>query len=120
MAVTYTTAVLVKKRVKDISADLLDADIEENIYQSESICDALMKCSARGTAPDFTFDSMKHGILRDACTNLAAFLSIVYDPGGSFPALANAEIGINTLWNLKERGISLLSDPRIVDYIKAL
>ena len=120
MAVTYTTAALVKKRVKDISADLLDADIEQNIDESEGIIDATMRLSARGSSPDFTFDASKHSILRQCCTDLAAFLCIFYDPSGSFADLADCEITANLLWNSSERSLSMLSDPRVANYIKGL
>ena len=120
MAVTYTTVALVKKRVKDISASLLDADIEENIYEAEGIIDATMRLSARGGAPDFTFDAVKHSIIRQTCTDLAAFFSIFYEPGTSFLTLADAEMATNLLWNSAEDSLSLLSDPRVVTYLKEL
>jgi hypothetical protein len=69
-----------------------------------------------GGSPDFTFDAVKHSILRQACTDLAAFLCIIYDPSGSFADLADAEIAFNTLWNSAERSISMLSDPRVVSF----
>jgi hypothetical protein len=37
MAVTYSTAALVKKGTKWLSADLADADIDEYIYQAEGV-----------------------------------------------------------------------------------
>ena len=120
MAVTYTTAALVKKRVKDLSTSLLDADIEENIYEAEGIIDPTMKQTGRGGAPDFTFDAVKHSIIRECCTDLAAYLCIIYDPGGSFTGLANAEMTANLLWNSAERSLSMLSDPRIAAYLKGL
>ena len=120
MAVTYSTAALVRKRVKEISASLIDADIEENIYEAEGIIDATMRASARGAAPDFTFDAVKHSIIRQACTDLAAFLTIFYDPGGSFLTLADAEMSANLLWNSSQRSRSLLSDPRVVIYLQGL
>ena len=120
MAVTYTTAALVKKRAKKISTSLLDADIEENIYQAESTIDVTMKLSARGVAPDFTFDSTKHGLIRQCCTDLAAFLCVIYDPEGSFTDLAHAEADFIALWNLKESSLAILSDPRNVTYLKGL
>jgi hypothetical protein len=69
-----------------------------------------------GGSPDFTFDAVKHSILRQACTDLAAFLCIIYDPSGSFSDLADAEIAFNTLWNSAERSLSMLSDPRVVTF----
>ena len=117
---SYTTVALVRKRVKAISASLIDADIEENIYEAEGIIDATMRLSARGSSPDFTFDAVKHSIIRQTCTDLAAFLTIFYDPGGSFLTLADAEMTANMLWNSSEDSLSLLSDPRVVTYLKEL
>lgn len=114
MAVTYTSAALVKKRSKGISADLLDADIEANIYEAENIIDVTMKDSFKTS-----FDAVKHAIIQQCCTDLAAFLCITYDPS-SFISLADAEFSVNLLWNSAERSLSLLSDSRTVDYLKSL
>ena len=40
MAVTYTTAALVRKRIEDIDASLIDADIDQYIYEAEGIINA--------------------------------------------------------------------------------
>jgi len=115
MAVTYTTAALVKKRVKNISADLLDSDIEACIYEAEGIIDSTMKDSLKAS-----FDATKHAIIRSCATDLAAFSCIIYDPGVSFLTLADAEMVANLLWNSAERILSQLSDPRVVTYLKSL
>ena len=114
MAVTYTTAALVKKRSKGISTDLSDSDIEANIYEAENIIDVTMRNSFKTS-----FDAIKCAIIRQCCTDLAAFLCITYDPS-SFLSLADAEFSINLLWNSAERSLSLLSDPRTIDYLKSL
>lgn len=119
MAVTYTTAAIVKKRLKYISSSLGDTDIEENIIQAESIIDSFMKQTARGASTDFTFDSDKHGIIRDCATNYAAYLCIIYDPA-QFPFLETAEFDINVLWNSVSNFLTQLSDPRFVSYLKSL
>ena len=120
MAVTYSTVALVKKKGKYISSSLLDEDIEENIYEAEGFIDATMRQSARGGAPDFTFDEGKHSAIRNCCSELAAFISIIYDPGRSFLTLADAEIHANLLWNPVKRTLLMLSDPRNVAYLKGL
>jgi len=119
MAVTYTTAAIVKKRVKNISSSLADSDIEENILQAESIIDSVMKRTARGTSPDFTFDSEKHGIIRDCATNYAAYLCIIYDPS-EFPSMETAEMVANLLWNAVQNALNMLSDSRFVEYLASL
>lgn len=117
--VTYTSAAIVKKRVKYISAALLDADIEENINQAESIIDAIMKATGRGVGADFTFDSDKHGIIRNCATDYAAYLCITYDPS-EFPTLADAELVANLCFNSVQNLLEILDDSRTVEYLKGL
>jgi len=119
MTVTYTTAAIVKKRVKSISSALSDTDIEENILQAESIIDAIMKRTARGTSPDFTFDADKHGIIRDCATNYAAYLCITYDPS-EFASMETAEMVANLLWNAIQNELTMLTDARFVEYLASL
>ena len=115
MAVTYTTIALVKKRAKGISTDLLDADIEENIYESENFLDALMKHSFKAS-----FDAIKYGIVRQCCTDLTILICLGYDIGGSFLSLSDAEFTVNMISNSLERSLALLSDTRTTDYLKLL
>lgn len=119
MAVTYTTAAIVKKRVKHLSASLADADIEENILQVESIIDSIMKLRARAASPDFTFDADKHGIIRNCATDYAAYLCVTYDPS-EFPTMETAEMVANLLWNSVQALLTMLSDARVVEYLKGL
>jgi len=119
MAVTYSTAALVKKGTKWLSVDLVDADIEEYIYEAEGVVDGVMKQTGRGVAPTFTFDSTLHGLIRDAVTSLALFNCIRYDPG-AFPSLEQAEMTENLAYYSALRALTLLADTRIVDYIKGL
>ena len=119
MAVTYSTAALVKKGTKWLSVDLIDADIDEYIYQAEGIIDAVMKKTGRGVAPDYTFDVAKHGIIRDAATSLALFNCIRYDPG-AFPLLEQAEMTENLAYYAALRALTLLADTRVSDYIIGL
>ncbi|MEA1957613.1 MAG: hypothetical protein U9N01_04580 [Euryarchaeota archaeon] len=115
MAVTYSTAALVKKGTKWMSTDLVDADIEEYIYQAEGVIDAVMKKTGRGVAPDFTFDSDLHGVIREAATSLALFNCIRYDPG-TFPSLEQAELTENLAYYSALRALTILADTRAVDY----
>ncbi|MCD6148642.1 hypothetical protein J7J18_04675 [bacterium] len=116
---TYTTYDIVKDRVKQISADLTQAKIEENINQAESIVDAVMKMTARGSNPDFTFDADKHGIIRDATTCIAALLCIMYDTSG-FSSRAEAAFVCDLLWNEANRCLALLYDEKGKNYLKNL
>lgn len=119
MAVTYTSAAKVKKAVKWISASLLDADIENFIYEAESLIDETMRKTARGLTPDFTFVSTKHGILERAATAIAAFYCITYDVG-AHPILESAEMSCNLIYYDVLRALQLLSDPRTVDHLSSL
>ena len=115
MAVTYTTAALVKKRVKALdSIGLLDADIEENIYEAESIIDSVMRDSLKTS-----FDPVKHAIIRQCCTDLAAFLCCIYDPT-VFTALPEYGASATLLWYSAERSLNILEDPRTVEYLSGL
>lgn len=118
MAVTYTTAALVKKRSNFISASLTTPDIEENIYEAENIIDCVMLKTARGTSPDFAFDSEKHGVLRDCATNLATYLCITFD-FVEFRSMEEVETTINLLWNSAQLALTLLADSKTVNYLEA-
>ena len=116
MAVTYTTATLVRKGTKWLSGDLADGDIEEYIFQAEGIIDGVMKQTGRGAAQTYTFDVGKHGLVREAATSLALFNCIRYDPG-AFPLLEQAEMTENLAYYSALRALTLLADTRVTDYI---
>lgn len=115
MAVTYTTAALVRKLVKNISSDLVDADVDQFIYEAEAIIDGTMKVSLIAT-----FDTSKHALLRSCATNLAALEVISYDPGTAFLELDDAKLTIELLQAAIDRILTLLADPRTVAYLKSL
>ncbi len=119
MAVTYTTAAIVKKRTNFISASLTDGDIEENIMQAESIIDSAMLKTARGIDPDITFDSSKHGIIRSCATDLGAYFSIAFD-FAEFRSMEDVEATINLLWNSAQVALTLLADVRTVNHLEGL
>lgn len=114
MVVTYTTAALVKKRVKDISGDLSDPDIEVNIYHAEAIIDGLIKDSFKAI-----FDASKHGIIQSCATDIAAFECIMYD-GASFTSPSAQSAAANLTWYSAERMLTILEDSRTVQYLKAV
>lgn len=115
MAVTYTTAALVRKLVKNISVDLVDADIDQFIYEAEATIDATMKVSLI-----VTFDASKHALIRSCATNLAALEVISYDPGTAFLELEDAKLTVDLLAASIDRSLTLLADPRTVAYVKSL
>ena len=114
MTVTYTTVALVRKAFKDIHADLLDPDIEEFIYQAEGLIDAVMLQSFLTI-----FDAEKHQIIRQCCTDLAAFHALTYDPA-NFDLLETAEMVTNMLWNSADRSLFMLSRRKVVEFLEHL
>jgi hypothetical protein len=114
MAVTYTTAALVKKRIEYIDASLLDADIEQYIYEAEGIINSVMKDSFISG-----FDATKHALIRSCATDLAAYDCLKFDPS-NFPTMETAEMVANLLWNSIQSALAQLADPRIVTYLKSL
>ena len=114
MAVVYTTATLVRKRIEDIDATLIDADIDQYIYEAESIIDCVMKTSLVGT-----FSSTKHSILRSCASDIAAKSCVHFDPG-AYPSLEAAEMVVNMLQDSIQLAFYILSDPRTVEYLKSL
>lgn len=115
MAAVYTTADLVKKSVKNISADLSDADIEVFIEEAQGIIDNTMKTSLIAT-----FDATKHAILQSCATNIAAEKAITYDPGTEFLSLDDAKETARILDTAINRTLTILSDPRTPTYLKSL
>ena len=109
MAVTYTTAALVKKRVKNISSELVDADIDQFIYEAEGVIDDTM-----GFSLISSFDATKHATVRRCATALAALATITNDPGTVFLSLDDAEITIKLLESTVDRTLALLADQHAV------
>jgi len=111
---TYTTAALVRKRCKYISADLADADIEKFIEEAESLIDCAMRYSFKAT-----FDATKHTVLRECATVLAAYAATSYDPN-EHPSVTAFGAMLGNLWPESDRILAYLEDQRTVDYLKSL
>jgi len=105
----------VRKLVKNISDELLDADLEQYINEAEILINSTMKYSFIDT-----FDATKHAILRSCATDLAALKAITYDPGTTFLNLDDAKATHDFLTASADRNLKLLEDPRIVEYLKSL
>jgi hypothetical protein len=114
MAVTYTTAALVRKRISQISTDLSDSDIENFILDAEGIIDAVMMKSFKTT-----FDATKHGLIRDTATTLAAFFCLIYDVN-QFSSNSAAALTADLLWAEFDRNLAVLSDDRVKRYLESL
>ena len=119
MAVTYSTIAKVRQRATDYSANPPDAAITAMILNAESVVDVVMRKRARGTNPDFTFDTNKHGIIEMATTDLAASLMVASDPS---LAATNSEAAlmIDIFWASSARSLKMLADERIVKFLEGL
>ena len=78
--------------MKNISAELIDADIDVYIAEAEGILDALM-----GQSFVDTFLVSKHGILRAASTKWASICALMYDPSG-FTSSTEASMIADVMW----------------------
>ena len=112
MAVTYTTAALVRKRFEHIDSSLLDVDIEQYIYEAEGTINSAMKYSLIDD-----FNTTDHAIIRSCATDLAAYSCLKYNPS-ECPSLEAAEMTANLLWNDSRLLLELLEQPRTVEYLK--
>jgi len=117
--VTYSSVALVRKAAKYIHTDVLDDDIKTFIFQAESIVDAVMRFTGRGTVTDFTFSADKHGLIQRATTSIAAFYAVTYDVG-SHPLLEQAEMTQNLLYYDQSRNLELLANVRLADHLISL
>ena len=114
MAVIYSSASLVRARVKNIDPTLTDANIEQYIAEAEGIIDSTMKVSLKNV-----FDPVKHSLVRSCATDLAAYYCLSFNPS-TFSSLTEVELIMNMLWNSAERSLAGLSDPRVVSYLSSL
>lgn len=86
---------------------------------AEGIIDAVMRISGRGASPEITFDADKHGILRDTCTCLAAWLCMTFDVE-QFSTGSYAALTADLLWAEIDRNLAILSDDRTLKYLKGV
>ena len=119
MAVTWTSAAIVKKRSKYINTtDLSDSDIESIINEAEGMVEGLM----RKQLSDFTtttFDAQKHGLIRSLVTDLATIKCLLYDPDESADN-DQLQLHIESMLHLTKIQLALLSDTKRVDFISGL
>lgn len=120
--VTYTTATKVKSRFEDFDTDLSDSEINQFITTAESVIDVVMKKSARGSKPNFTFSSAKHGIIEETASTLAAFSCLSSQPTGQSGNISSARASLmgSFYWAIFRRNLRILSDERVVKYLEGL
>lgn len=105
---TYTTAALVRKRVENIDATLVDADINAYIEEGEQYLNVVM-----GESFLATFSVTSHGILRAACNAYAAALAVNFNPNG-FTSLQEADVIVSQLQTQWREIVQLLSNEKYV------
>lgn len=108
---TYTTAALVRTRIEDIDATLVDADIEQYILEAEVIIDCIMKHSLKQT-----FNAERHAIVRGLATDMAALTCLQYNQD-NFASPHLSEMTANLLANSIRLSYYLLNDPKTADYL---
>ena len=116
MAVVYTTHTLVGLRAENIDGTLIQANIEEYIYNAEGILNAVMGLDLTA---DFDEDRLGHRIVREAATLYAAVQAILYNPAG-FTSREEAFGIVNAMWSQFQFLLELLKDKRILEYIEGL
>lgn len=116
MAVTYTTAALVRKRLENMDASLLDEDIEEYINEAEGILNGVMGLDLTGS-----FDPLKlgHRILREGATLYAAIQVVLYNPV-NFTSTREAFAIADAMWEEFHFILELLKDKQVVAYLEGL
>jgi len=112
MTTTYTTATLVRKRIEDIDATLVDADIDQYINEAETIIDCIMKSSLKQS-----FNAENHAIVRALATDMSALTCLTYDPS-THQSPAYAEMTANLLENSVRLSYYLLNDPATAKYLR--
>ena len=111
MTTTYTTAALVRTRIENIDATLVDADIDQYINEAETIIDCIMKSSLKQS-----FNAENHAIVRALATDMAALTALTYNPS-EMPSPAYAEMTANLLENSIRLSYYLLNDPSTAKYL---
>ena len=113
----YTTATKVASRFEDIDTDISATEIGEFIYCAEGIVDAHMRTSFIKS-----FDDTKHGLIEDATSLIVAFMCLSVQPTGQTGEIspARAALMADLWWAQSKRDLRLLSDTRVISYLKGL
>ena len=109
---TYTTSALVRTRIEDIDATLVDADIDQYIYEAEGVIDCILRTSLKPI-----FDAEKHAIVRSLATDMAALSCLTYNPS-EFPSPHIAEMTANLLTDSVRLSYYLLNDPATARFLR--
>ena len=109
---------MVIERVNPVSGAWSTNRISGAIEMAEGMIDAVMRKTGIGATPDFTFDSTKHGLIRNTCTSLAAFMLLTTGVDTAFSTTSTVSLTADMLWAEADRGLAILSDPRVNKFIR--
>ena len=110
--VTYTQVARVQGRAHNISTNVSTAEISSFIVDAEDLIDGVMMHSFKGN-----FSTTKHSLLQAAATVIAALSAVAADPS-TFTDLPEAQGLMDVLWAESWRFLTLLSDVRVVTWLK--
>ena len=113
MALTYATVEEVSGAILTKSAEMTEERISGAILMAEGIVDAVMQKSGRAGASDFTFNHLKHGLIKDATIAIAASHCIAADVS-EFTSVAEAALEADLFWARADRNLAILSNKAIV------
>lgn len=116
MTATYTTEANVKNRVNAVSGALSTANIELAINMAEGMIDAVMRKTGIGSI-DFTYAAAKHGLITNTATALAGFMILTNDVE-LMSTSSTVSLTADMLWAEADRGLAILSDPRVNKFIR--
>ena len=104
----FTTATIVKFKIENYETGATDDEIDELIEQAEGIVIAITRTVWKTTIPS---------LIKSLTTDLAAFYLLQHDPSG-LSSTSEAALEADMLWAAIERQIILLSDDRVVEFLK--
>ena len=107
----------VKRKCKNISADIDNGDTDETdawISDAESLINCVTRFNWSDGFAGYNVDVKN--LLREVASNLAAIYAITYDMSG-FTSRVEAEDMINVLRDAALRGLALLRDKKVQEFI---
>ena len=113
----YTTATKVASRFEDIDIDISVDEIGEFIHCAESIVNVHMQHSFIKS-----FDSTKHGLIEDTASLLVVVMCLSTQPTGQTGEISTSRSALmaDLWWAQIKRNLRLLSDTRVIEYLKGL
>ena len=115
MTQEWTDSTIVKARLKGTSFPT-DAEVNAMIEETEGFVEAMCRESLKA---DETFAEAKHGILREAVTNIVCTKVIAHDPS-QYSSSAEAALAADIFWANAQRALKVLEDSKCISWLKGL